>query len=238
MKKSNKTTMNNIIKYFIVFPISTLIIFKYIFCNDKRNQFIGIILMLILFPLLFIHSQSNIFEYFSKNKKNQNESAITNCKNKDYSRFNNKLIVITGCSSGLGEGIVDILLNNKNTSTTIIVLNRKSKNQERFFQKINKLKNINKPKNISKITSVEHIECDLTDFNSVTKAYKSIIAKYPKGIDVLINNAGVSNTLNEITTDGYNNQIQTNFISHALLIELFLKNHNMGENKEKKNRNY
>jgi retinol dehydrogenase 12 len=184
----------------------------------KNFTRISIFLMLILTPLLFIHSQYNIFDYFNSNINSKN---INNSK--DYSRLNNKVIVITGGSSGIGEGIVDILM--KYTNSILIILNRKSNNLVIFLQKIAEIQ-------IKTGTSrIFLIECDLTDLTSVTNAYKIIINQYPKGIDILINNAGISNTLNEITIDGYNNQIQTNFISHALLIELFIKNHMTRENK-------
>jgi hypothetical protein len=49
---------------------------------------------------------------------------------------------------------------------------------------------------------------------------------FPKGIDVLINNAGICHTHNKNTVDGYNDQIQTNYISHVLLSELLLKHRN------------
>ncbi len=60
-KDKDKETLNNFIKYFIAAPISTIVILKYIYYEDP----IAIFLMMILIPLLFIHSQCNIFEYFT-----------------------------------------------------------------------------------------------------------------------------------------------------------------------------
>jgi NAD(P)-dependent dehydrogenase (short-subunit alcohol dehydrogenase family) len=74
----------------------------------------------------------------------------------------------------------------------------------------------------------------LTDFLSVTNAYKKIISLFPNGVDILINNAGITNSSNSNTKDGYNKQIQTNYISHALLSELLIKNHNKDEENKKK----
>jgi NAD(P)-dependent dehydrogenase (short-subunit alcohol dehydrogenase family) len=171
------------------------------------NKIVFYICILILILLLFLQIKYNILSFFSSSFNSKNVE-------KDFSRLNNKIIAITGCSSGIGEGVVDILL--KQTNSTLILLNRKSKNQEIFLCKMNKELDINK-------TRIYHIECDLTNFNSVINAYNMIISKFPKGIDVLINNAGITNTLNNQTIDGYNVQIQTNFISHVLLMELIIK---------------
>ena len=204
--KKDKETANNFIKYYIATPICAIIVLKYLYYKNP----ISIFLMTIFIPLLFIHSQSNIFEYFVSKTTNPAFKEIT-----DNSRFDNKVIVITGCSSGIGEGLVTMLKNN--TNAKIICLNRSNKSTL----------NLNSEEII-------YINCDLTDFSSVTNAYKSIISMFPNGIDVLINNAGITNTLNKITIDGYNEQIQTNYLSHALLSELFINNHNKDEDNKKK----
>lgn len=59
--KPNKQILNDYIKYFWAAPISTFIILKYIFDDDTTNKFIGLALTSILMPLLFIHSQYDIF---------------------------------------------------------------------------------------------------------------------------------------------------------------------------------
>ena len=64
--KPNKQVMNDYIKYFWSTPISTAIIFKYLLHSSYSNKFIGVFLITILLPLLFIFSQSNIiFDYLS-----------------------------------------------------------------------------------------------------------------------------------------------------------------------------
>ncbi len=57
----SKETMNNVIKYFIAAPMCTIMILKYIYYKNP----ISIFLFCILSPLLFIHSQCNVFEYFN-----------------------------------------------------------------------------------------------------------------------------------------------------------------------------
>ena len=65
--KPDKLIMNEYIKYFWCAPISTTIICKYLLEDSIINKFIGLILMTIFIPLLFIFSQSNtIFDHINK----------------------------------------------------------------------------------------------------------------------------------------------------------------------------
>ena len=59
----NKDILNSYIKYFWCAPVSTLIVFKYLFSDTVGNRLIGLILFTIFAPLLFIYSQGNIFAY-------------------------------------------------------------------------------------------------------------------------------------------------------------------------------
>ena len=59
--KPNMQILNEYIKYFWATPISLFIILKYIFDDDTTNKLIGFALTSILLPLLFIHSQYDIF---------------------------------------------------------------------------------------------------------------------------------------------------------------------------------
>ena len=67
------------------------------------------------------------------------------------------------------------------------------------------------------------IDCDLQDFASVRKAVKEIKAKGYKSIYCLSNNAGIMAMPEKRTKlDGFDQQIQTNYLSHFLLTrELF-----------------
>jgi len=65
------------------------------------------------------------------------------------------------------------------------------------------------------------IDCDLQSFASIRSACKTIKSKYTS-IYCLSNNAGIMATPDEITSDGYDKQMQTNHLSHFLLTkELF-----------------
>jgi hypothetical protein len=61
----NKEIMNNYIKFFWVTPVSSLIILKYLFEDNIFNKLIGVIFIILLGPLLFIHSQYDLFSHFN-----------------------------------------------------------------------------------------------------------------------------------------------------------------------------
>ena len=62
------------------------------------------------------------------------------------------------------------------------------------------------------------MECDLQSFDSVRKAAKEIKAKYAStGIYCVCWNAGIMATKDFATKDGFDNQMQTNHLSHFLL---------------------
>lgn len=61
------------------------------------------------------------------------------------------------------------------------------------------------------------IDCDLQDFKSVRRAADEIKGRY-ETIYCLANNAGIMATPDEATVDGYDTQMQTNHLSHFLLV--------------------
>ncbi|CAJ1932087.1 unnamed protein product [Cylindrotheca closterium] len=64
------------------------------------------------------------------------------------------------------------------------------------------------------------IECDLQSFESVKNAIAEIKSKYSEtGIYCMACNAGIMATPDKATVDGYDTQMQTNHLSHFLLIE-------------------
>jgi len=207
--KVNKDYVNNFIKYCIAAPMCTYLIFKYIFL--KKN-YIALFLMLIYIPLLMINPQYNLFDniFIKYTKKYLFDSDII-INDKYNNKYNNKIIVISGTTSGIGNDFVNFLLNN--TNSKLVLLNRTSENFMKYKNRLNEKykKRIN------------FIECDFLNFKSVKKCYDKINKLYPNGIDCLINNAGITNANNVCTDDEYNVQIQTNFLSHALLMELFIK---------------
>ena len=68
-----------------------------------------------------------------------------------------------------------------------------------------------------RVTLKAQIPCDLQDLESVRKAAEEVKSKYPQGLNVLCNNAGVMALKDEATKDGFDVQMQTNHLSHFLL---------------------
>lgn len=64
----------------------------------------------------------------------------------------------------------------------------------------------------------KHIDCDLMCFDSVRQAAAAVEAEvWEKGLDVLVNDAGIMGFKDVATADGYDCQMQTNHLSHFLL---------------------
>jgi NAD(P)-dependent dehydrogenase (short-subunit alcohol dehydrogenase family) len=179
-EKFTKITANLIIKYFIGFPLASILIIKTFLANHTITSSI---LFCILTPLLFLDSQAALFQETLYAKE----------------RVDGKIIAITGCSSGIGESLAKKL---HSEGATIILLNRNSEKS-----------NLN-------MKNSKFIKCDLSDFESVRAAASQLQTDFPDGIDVLVNNAGVSNITSTVTKDDFDLQIQTNFLSHVLLIDL------------------
>ena len=68
------------------------------------------------------------------------------------------------------------------------------------------------------VTITYNLERDATSNLSVRKAIEEIIETCPEGIDVICNNAGVMALTDIATEDGYDIQMQTNHLSHFLLV--------------------
>lgn len=110
----------------------------------------------------------------------------------------NKVIIVTGGSRGIGAEIVKKIANKDNH----VVLNYN--NSENEAQKI-------KNELAEKQIEIDIFKADIKDRQQVKELIQFCIKKYNK-IDVLINNAGVSQIrlFTDITDDDWNNMMQTN----------------------------
>jgi NAD(P)-dependent dehydrogenase (short-subunit alcohol dehydrogenase family) len=123
-----------------------------------------------------------------------------------------KVIAVTGCTTGLGYVFARTCI--EKHAAAVILLNRSSERAEAAEKSLKEIAN-------SDTTIVETIACDLQDFDSVRKAAAQLAKKY-EALDVLCNNAGIMAFPDEATVDGYDVQMQTNYLSHFLLTkELF-----------------
>lgn len=123
-----------------------------------------------------------------------------------FPRMEGKNVIITGCTSGTGLVLARTCAN---LGAKVFMLNRTS---ERATQALILLKEEDN-------ADVELVNCDLQNFDSVRQAgaYLRETLK-DKGCDVLCNNAGVMGLHDQSTVNGYDIQIQTNHLSHFLLI--------------------
>lgn len=68
---------------------------------------------------------------------------------------------------------------------------------------------------------IEHLQLDLTSFESIAEAAKAFKSK-EKRLDILINNAGIMAVPYSTTKEGYEIQFGTNHVGHALLTKLLM----------------
>ena len=129
-----------------------------------------------------------------------------------------KVIVITGASRGIGQEIAKTL--SKKGYQIIANYNKSEKEIKELKQELEK-ENIN----------IEIIKADVSKRTEVTEMIQYIIKKYKK-IDVLINNAGISQIkeFTQITDEDWNNMINTNLNSVFYTTQEVCKN--MIQNKQ------
>jgi len=102
--------------------------------------------------------------------------------------FNNKVVLITGASTGIGKALAQQLIKE---NCNLILLSRRSELIEEYLHQ-------------SPTTNHQPliIKCDVGNKNEVAGAYKLIIEKFGK-VDIAILNAGVGHT---VTVENYNSR--------------------------------
>jgi retinol dehydrogenase-12 len=69
--------------------------------------------------------------------------------------------------------------------------------------------------------NIEFIECDVSSFPQVRKMAQYVNGKYPR-LDVLINNAGITESVRRESEQGFEMTMATNFLGPFLITHLFL----------------
>ena len=118
------------------------------------------------------------------------------------SAWSDRVIVVTGSSSGIGVETVRSLAN---TGATIIATARNLPKARKALEGIGQGDE-----------QVKLVEMDHTSLDSVRKGANEILQLAPK-INILITNAGIMATPHEKTKDGFESQIGVNHLSHFLL---------------------
>lgn len=123
-----------------------------------------------------------------------------------------KTVIVTGGSRGIGAAIVTILARENYN----VVLN---------YNKSEEIAKKMKEEFTSKGYSVEIFKADVSKREEVEKLVKFTLNKF-KNIDILINNAGISQTklFTDITDEDWNNMINTNLNSVFYMTQEVAKN--------------
>ena len=114
-------------------------------------------------------------------------------------KFKNKIILITGASSGIGQAAATEFA--KNDAIIILVARRKEKLEhvEKDLKKFN--------------VSTFVYQCDVSDKSQVQEMSKKILEKYGS-IDVLVNNAGfaIYGPVSKLSIEEIESQMATNYL--------------------------
>ena len=123
--------------------------------------------------------------------------------------FENKVVVITGASSGIGEAAAEKFA--KRGANIVLVARRKEK-----------LKQVEK--NLSKYSIRTMIQvCDVSDKEQVKQMSEKVIETFSK-IDILVNNAGfvIYGKIKELSIEDIESQMQTNYFGTIYCTKSFL----------------
>jgi len=123
--------------------------------------------------------------------------------------FKNKIVVITGASSGIGEAAAEQFA--KKGANLVLVARRKEK-LEQVEKKLSKY-------SIKILIQV----CDVSDKEQVKQMSEKVIETFSK-IDVLVNNAGfvIYGKVKELSIEDIESQMKTNYFGTIYCTKLFL----------------
>ncbi|MBR2391805.1 MAG: SDR family NAD(P)-dependent oxidoreductase [Clostridia bacterium] len=125
--------------------------------------------------------------------------------NKNKTEFSNKIIVITGTTSGIGFEVFKLLAQ---TESTLVLGVRNtalaSAQKEDILKKFPNAK-------------IEVLPLDLSNTSSILNFSEQVIKKFPTGIDCLINNAGIFARPKKILPVGFEEHFFVNTIAPIIL---------------------
>ncbi|CAI6260866.1 unnamed protein product [Periconia digitata] len=129
---------------------------------------------------------------------------------KDIPSLEGKVILVTGGNTGLGKQAIQYLA--AHSPTRIYLAARTESKATAAIREI---------QTSFPNASIEYLPLDLSSFSSIATAASTFTQRESR-LDILLNNAGVMMTPYELTKDGYEIQIGTNHMGHALLTKLLL----------------
>ncbi|GAB0095529.1 retinol dehydrogenase 12 [Sergentomyia squamirostris] len=162
--------------------------------NNKVWKYVGIAVAVIVSLILLIF----ILRKISQGRKFQ----------KDDIRMDGKVVIITGCNTGIGK---ETALDLAKRGAKVYMACRNPTKAEAARQEI-----VEKSNNVNVICA----ELDLASMDSIRKFSENFL-KDEERLDVLINNAGITGPL-EHTKDGFEMQFGVHHLGHFLLTNLLL----------------
>ncbi|KAJ5554615.1 short-chain dehydrogenase/reductase-like protein [Penicillium frequentans] len=121
-------------------------------------------------------------------------------------KLSNKIIVITGSTSGIGIETARAL---KATGATLFLTARDTAQAEKALA------------GILEPGHVELVKLDISSFASIRTAAAEILSRSHNQVNILVNNAGIMGVKNlELTEDGHEIHFATNYLGHFLLFQL------------------
>ena len=123
--------------------------------------------------------------------------------------FKNKVILITGASSGIGK---DTAIEFAKKGANIVLVSRTKENLEKVAEQL---------KQFNVIVLV--CQCDVSKKDQVKKMSKTVLEKFDS-IDILVNNAGfaIYGSVSDLTIDEIESQMETNYFGMVYCIKNFL----------------
>ena len=124
-------------------------------------------------------------------------------------KFKDKIVLITGASSGIGR---DSAIEFAKQGANIILVSRTKEKLELVAEELKKF-------NVTTLTC----QCDVSDKNQVKEMSKTVLEKFDS-IDILVNNAGfaIYGSVTDLSIDDIESQMKTNYFGMVYCIKNFL----------------
>jgi len=131
--------------------------------------------------------------------------------------FDGKTVLITGASSGLGEELSKELF--KSTTANLVLASRNKEELEKL--RGNLIDSI-----ANRFSNICCYKLDLSEVQSIENFCEQLLSDIPDGIDVLINNAGISvrGDCMSTTMDVHRRLMEVNYFGHVHLTQKLFRN--------------